>query len=81
MLLESIQLLLYILVSLHDVTVTESEVVLLFARHHQLVVGVPQASFSLEYLLLQLSISRVLALSLSLEVRFLSQLPVEVPLK
>ena len=79
--LESIDLLLGILVSLHNVTVTKSEVVLLLTGHHQLVVSVPQSSLSFEDLLLEFSVSSVLALRLSLEVSFLSQLAVKISLK
>lgn len=79
--LDSIDLSLEVAVSLHQVVIRESKVVLLFSGNHKLVVSVSKSIFSLEHLGSKVSISGVFTLGLSLEVSLFGELPVEVSLE
>ena len=79
--LNSVYLSLEVTVSLHQVIVGESEVILLLSGDNQLVIGVSQSVLSLEHLGGEVSVSGILALSLSLKVSLLGELAVEVSLE
>ena len=79
--LHSIYLSLEVTVSLHHIVVGESEVILLLSGNNELVIGVSQSVLSLENLGGEVSISGILALSLSLKVSLLGELAVEVSLE
>lgn len=81
MLVDGIALGLDVIISFQEILIVEPEVLLLFSGHHQLVLGVPEFGLSLEDLRVQLSVSSILILSLSLQVRFMGKLAVEVSLK
>lgn len=81
MLINCIALILNIIVSLQEILVIESKIFLLFSCHNQLVLDISQLGFTIEYLGVQISVSSILILSLSLQIRFVAELPVEVSLK
>ena len=79
--LDSVDLSLEVAVSLHEVVIRESEVILLLSGNHELIVGVPQLVLPLKCLGSKISVSGVLSLSLSLEVGLLGELTIKVSLK
>ena len=79
--LNGIDLCLEVRISLHHIVIGETKVVLLLSGNHKLVIGVSKSIFSLEQLGGEISVSGILPLGLSLEVRFLSKLAIEVSLE
>lgn len=69
------------MVSIQHVIVTKSKVLLLLSGDHELLVSVSQSGVTLEGCGLQLSVSTILSISLSLEVGFLCELAIEVSLE
>jgi hypothetical protein len=78
---ESIDFTLDIIVSLQEVVVAESQVVLFLAGDEKLVFDVTHSLLSLVQLGLKFSVSNILAFSLSLEVGLVGELAVKVSLE
>ena len=76
MLIDGIALGFHIVVSLQEILIVESEVLLLFSGHHQLVFCVPEFGLSFEDLCIQLPISTIFLFRLSLQVRLVRKLAV-----
>ena len=81
MLVDGVTLGLHIVISLQEILVVEPEVVLLLPSDRQLIFGVTELGLSFEYLSVEISVSRILGLCLSLQVRFVRQLSVKVSLE
>lgn len=78
---KSIQFSFQILVSLHDITVTESHIFLFLSGYHQLVLDLSLSLFSLIQLSWEISVLRVFDFGLSLQVSFVGELAIQIALQ
>ena len=79
--LEGVDLVSGFSVALHEVIVAESEIFLFFSGNHELLLEVSESLLSFEEVGLELSVSNVLVLSLSLQIRLVAELTVKVSLE
>ena len=70
-----------VLVSLKQVVVAESDVVLLLSGHEELVLELSESLFSLVLLGSKLSVAGIFVLSLSLQIRLVGELTIKVSLE
>ena len=70
-----------VLVSLEQVVVAESNVVLLLSGHEELVLELSESLFSFVLLGSKLSVTGIFVLSLSLQVRLVGELAIKISLK
>ena len=78
---EGIDFTLNIIVSIKEVSVVESQVVLFFSSDIKLIINGTHSVLSFKHLSSEVSVACILCLSLSSEVRFMSKLSIKISLK